>query len=80
AIAAWHDMLVDVLILTGTALTFAGLALGYGMARTDWLAAAGWMGLVTVALAAYTVLADLLNYNLRRNVLPVMPLGHPAIP
>ena len=78
AIAASVDTLADMLILTGAALTCAGLAAGYAMAGIGWTNAAGWAGLVTAALCGYTTLADVVNDALHRSVLPVVPLAHPA--
>jgi succinate-acetate transporter protein len=67
-------------VLFALAVTFILLGIGNSGADDSIVKAGGWAGLVTAALAWYTALGELLEANLGRAVLPLIPLrrGGPA--
>jgi succinate-acetate transporter protein len=70
-IAALRTTGVLVAVLAALAVTFACLAVSGFHPGDGWLKAGGWAGMVTAALAAYGVLAALVNETWKRPVLPV---------
>lgn len=69
------------LVALGAGVMFAFLSYGQYAANTDLTRIGGWVGFVTAALAGYAALAELLNAELERPVLPtdlawLTRLGH----
>ena len=61
-------------VLFALAVTFILLGIGNAGADDSIVKAGGWAGLVTAVLAWYTALGELLEANLGRAVLPLIPL------
>jgi uncharacterized protein len=61
-------------VLFALAVTFILLGIGNSGADDSIIKAGGWAGLVTAALAWYAALGELLEANLGRAVLPLVPL------
>jgi succinate-acetate transporter protein len=70
-------------VLFALAVTFILLGIGNSGADDSIIKAGGWAGLVTAALAWYAALGELLEANLGRAVLPLIPLrkggGKPSL-
>ena len=58
------------LVTMGATLMFALLSIGTYRESTDWLKAAGWVGFATAGLAWYSALAEMVNSEFKRPVLP----------
>ncbi len=61
------------MVALGAAIMFALLGISYYADSADVLTAGGWVGFVTCGLAGYAALAEMVNIEFERPVLPTGP-------
>lgn len=72
-LASMREHWTYILVTLGAGVMFVVLAIGYFVGDTSYVKAGGWIGFVTAVLAWYSALAEMLNAEFERPVLPTSP-------
>ncbi len=69
------------LVSLGAAVMFTLLSIGHYAGSTNWIEIGGWIGFATAIAAWYAVLAEMINVEFDREVLPTEPgwFSHPLM-